>query len=463
MKKQKILSSTIILVLVSSMLFGITSVIAEQNLMVPLSSIGYNESPALVQKFADVTHFDHQVASADPVTTPFWADLVNTERVRSDGTGVYVAVLDTGLLPGWESLFSNANIAADLGIGFSHDITSYDVDTGSLDIGPLKVVPFETELASGHGTHVTSTITGFNLNGEWIDGIAPGVTIIPVRVLDAWIIPGTDGNYYGFSGGLNDMIAMGIYYIADLAESLDAPVVINMSLGGGYSQLIEDAIDYAISQDVIVVAAAGNEGEAGMGYPGALPQSISVGALGWTDMFNQNNTWRADVPELLFMDDSMGNDFQVYLEDFSSRPNPALGQDDSLLDLSAPGAWIVGPYKSAFSTSVGYYYLSGTSMASPHVAAISALVLQLFPELSQSEMESILVMAASGTLFNALRGFPSSGTDVKVAFPFVPEGYYTLSWDENDFGAGFLTADAAVFSAFMFYMMHHHHHHHHHH
>jgi subtilisin family serine protease len=309
------------------------------------------------------------------------------------------------------------------------------------------VVDFVTEFASGHGTHVTSTITGYNLNGEWISGIAPGVTIIPVRVLDAWIVPGTDGLLYGFSGGFNDMIAAGIYYIADLAPLLDAPVVINMSLGGGYSSMIEAAIDYAISQGVIVVTSAGNEGESGLSYPGALPQVISVGAVGWTDMFAQPDLWRADVPERLYKDDSLGNDYQVYLESFSSRPNLDIGQTADLLDISAPGAWVVGPYKSTFASDTGYYYLSGTSMASPHAAGIVANILQSFPCFDQEDMENILTLAASGEFLNKLRGFPSSGEDVVVAFPFNADGFYTVSWEEDDFGSGFLHADAAMLTA----------------
>jgi subtilisin family serine protease len=410
--------------------------------------VDYGTQPNLVAHYADVTHFGTPVESYG--TQPYWVDLVDREKVHATGENVYVAVLDTGLLSDWPFFFSEANIAADLGIGFTHQIYEYDVDAGLLDVGPLEVVPFETGYASGHGTHVVSTITGYNLNGEWIQGIAPDVTIIPVRVLDGWIIPGTDGNYYGFTGGFNDMIAAGIYYVADLANTLDGPVIINMSLGGGYSSLIEDAVDYAIAAGVIIVTSAGNEGEAGLSYPGALPQVISVGALGWTAMFAQDDLWRADVPEKLYKDDVLGNDYQVYLEDFSSRPNLDIGQTADLLDVSAPGAWIVGPYKPEFTNDVSYYYLSGTSMASPHVAGIAALIMQYFPFFDQSDMETIMTLAAGGTFLNKLRGLPQSGTDVIVAFAFSADGYYTANWEADDFGAGFLQADDALIVATLY-------------
>ncbi len=191
--------------------------------------------------------------------TPFWVDMVDAE-FSEDGEGVYVAVLDTGLLDMWPWLFSEANIASGLGIGYTHDIW-WDSGIGDFVIGPLRddrgfiTKPFE---GSGHGTHVTSTIVGFNYNNIfWVRGVAPKATIIPVLVLDSWLVPYPGGTAW-FRGGTNEMVAAGINYIADLAETLDGPVIISMSLGGPYpSTLIEDAIDYAISKGVIVVASAG--------------------------------------------------------------------------------------------------------------------------------------------------------------------------------------------------------------
>ncbi len=155
------------------------------------------------------------------------------------------------------------------------------------------------------------------------------------------------------------------------------------------------------------------------------------------------NGWSADAPEKLNKKDVLGNSSALYLEDFSSRPNMNLDQKHQDLDVSAPGAWVVGPYQPAFSPSpfagLSYYYLSGTSMASPHVAGIAALVLESNPDLTQAELEAILEVAAAG---NAL---PAS--DAAVAFPYVPDGYYPASWDGGDFGRGFLQADNAIQAA----------------
>jgi subtilisin family serine protease len=432
---KKTTTNMLILVLLMAMVPMGTSAATSVNLFGANDLISY-DTPSLI---AEPLAGDDLTASSLTPYTPFWADLVDTENVANDGEGVYVAVLDTGLLADWPFLFSDANVADDLGIGFTHDIW-YDPGVGDLVAGPLVPTSFVTEYASGHGTHVASTIVGYNYGGfAWIEGVAPAATIIPVRVLDAWIVSTPDG-LVGLSGGFDDMISAGIMYVADLSETLDGPVIINMSLGGpSPSPMIEAAIDYAISKGVIVVASAGNEGEDGMGYPGAFPQVISAAAAGWSTMLNYG--WTADAPEDFNTHDVNGNNHQLYLEDFSSRPNKDLGQKHQDLDVATPGAWIVGPYKPNFSSPFGYsyYYLSGTSMAAPHVSAIAALVAQSYPDLGQAEMEFILKLAA--------RGNPLPASDAIVTYPYDEVGYYTASWDGGDYGAGFLQADQALATA----------------
>ncbi len=373
-----------------------------------------------------------------PERIPFWVDLVDAEAVPNVGDGVYVAVLDTGLVSLWPFFFSQANIAWELGKGFTHDIY-WDDTLEDIVFGPLRDDRgFITQLASGHGTHVTSTVVGFNYNySRWVQGVAPGATIIPVLVLDGWEVASPYGTLQ-ITGGTDEMIAAGIRYVADLSETLDGPVVINLSLGGPTpSPMIEEAIHDAFGKGVIVVASAGNNGTDGMGYPGGLTPVISAGAGGWADMFNQG--WYADVPEKLNSPDSLGNNSQHYLEDFSSRPNKSLDQKTQDLDVTAPGAWIAGPYRPAFSPALGYYYVSGTSMAAPHVSAIASLVLESKPLLMQAEMEKILSLGASGQ--------PFSADDAIVAYPYEEPFFYTATWGGGDYGAGLLRADAAMKAA----------------
>jgi hypothetical protein len=185
LKKMKIKSSTLIVILLFSMI----------PTMIPVMLI----TPAL---FGTGTYReelfsalgDTNIKSTSlPLVTPFWVDIVDAELVENEGEGVYIAVLDTGLLEMWPFFFSEANIAWELGKGFSHAV-SWSID--DYEFGPLdETRGFITkpDEGSGHGTHVTSTIVGFQYSGSlgnfWVRGVAPEATIIPVLVLDAWWVP----------------------------------------------------------------------------------------------------------------------------------------------------------------------------------------------------------------------------------------------------------------------------------
>jgi subtilisin family serine protease len=322
-----------------------------------------------------------------------------------DGTGVYVAVLDTGLLDSWRQYFPQERIATQFARAFA----------GKNGLGEATN-QWEHDQNS-HGTHVTSTILGFNLRGSAINGVAPKATVIPVKVL------GQAG--FGFSS----MIARGIVYITNLKTSGElgtSPVVINMSLGGSELDAVEKAaIDYAINHGVLIVAAAGNEGEAGMGYPGAYAPVISAAASGWRGQWlpgpdgNPNNWWNADQ----VADPTVSTDF--YIADFSSRQKA--NQD---LDVAAPGSWVVGPYQLQ-SGKTSYFYLSGTSMATPHVSGIVALMLQKNSGLTQSVAETILESSA----------IPMAPGCATVA---VPGGTEQQCWGSDATGHGLTAASVAL-------------------
>jgi subtilisin family serine protease len=355
------------------------------------------------------------------LATDFGADGINTwnldavnvtnqgeagRRIAQDGSGTYVAVLDTGLLSSWPAYFPAERIATQYARAFGG---------GGGNLGWVSEQPNKWQQdQDSHGTHVTSTIIGYRYASAAtglisVNGVAPGATIIPVKVL----------NQNG--SGWSSTIARGILYVAELKRTVLAahPVIINMSLGGGGLDGIEQvAIDYAISQGVILVASAGNRGpEGAMGYPGAYPPVISSAASGYIGQFPTGVTswWRkVDVPE--------GNAAaHSYIANFSSRAQP--GQD---LDVAAPGAWVVGPYQT--NGQLSFFYLSGTSMASPHVAGIVALMAQARPGLTAPQAEAALESAAT---------------------PIAP-GCAVVNnddeqcWGVNATGAGIITADAAV-------------------
>ena len=237
--------------------------------------------------------------------------------------------------------------------------------------------------------------------------------IIPVKVL----------NQNG--SGWSSVIAAGINYMADLKAGPLAkhPVVINMSLGGPVLDAMEqEAIDDAIAKGVIIVASAGNSGTDGMGYPGAYAPVISVAASGWVDEGKYASWWRNyDVP-----DPTDPADF--FITDFSSRAIIIDGIEQDL-DVVAPGSAVVGPYKANSGNRFSYYYLSGTSMASPHVAGIVALMAQKNPALKATEAEQILEDTAIDMAPGCRIFVGSTAADC---------------WDTNVTGSGLATADAAL-------------------
>jgi subtilisin family serine protease len=327
----------------------------------------------------------------------------SARAVPYTGEGVYVGVIDTGLLDSWRQYFPQERIAEEYGIAFGG---------GGGDQGTVSSQPEKWEHdQNSHGTHVTSTIIGYSLNGTPINGVAPLATIIPVKVL----------NQNG--SGWSSVVARGIVYVADLKAGplAGSPVVINMSLGGSGSPIENAAVDYAISKGVIVVAAAGNEGKAGMDFPGAYAPVISAAASGWVGEWKGGSSWwfASDVAE-----PTSASDF--YITDFSSRAKA--GQD---LDVAAPGSWVVGPFQEQ-SGQTSYFFLGGTSMASPHVAGIVALMAQKDPSLTAAEAEETLestaipLPAGSRTITN-----PDGSTSV-------------VSWGSDATGAGLTTATAAL-------------------
>lgn len=349
--------------------------------------------------------------AANVTPGPFTA----ARAVAFDGSGVYIGVLDTGLLDSWRQYFPQERIATQYGISFGG---------GGAGGSNVSEQPNKWQHdQSSHGTHVTSTILGYQLGAAKINGVAPLATVIPVKVL----------NQNG--SGWSSVVAQGIVYIADLKAGplVGHPVVINMSLSGPVLDAVEKAaIDYAISKGVIIVASAGNAGAAGMGFPGAYAPVISVAASGWVGEWTAHpfaglaacnaagNWWRCgDVADPT-------DPTEFYIAGFSSRQKT--GQD---LDVAAPGSWVVGPFQLQ-SGKISYFFLGGTSMASPHVAGIVALMAQKHPSLTAPEAESILegsairLSAGSRTIRN-----PDGSTAV-------------VTWGADATGAGLATANAAL-------------------
>lgn len=334
-----------------------------------------------------------------------------TRTVTQDGSGVYVAVLDSGLLDTWKQYFPQQRIATSLARAFGG---------GGGNVGTVSSQPDKwAHDTVSHGTHVTSTIIGYSFFGTYFNGVAPKATIIPVKVL----------NQNG--SGWSSVIARGIVYVADLkADGVlgSAPVVINMSLGGSRLDPLEEAaIDYAIGEGVIVVASAGNGGPDGnMGYPGGYSPVISSAAVGWVDQwFNypaSTNWWyNRNVVDPT-------NEEHFFVSDFSAQEGT--GQD---LDIGAPGDWVLGPYQTQ-NGQPSYYFVSGTSMAAPHVTGVVALMLQKNPNLTAAQVEGIL--ESVGPVLDC--------GDSATVGSLVPPYTATATWTCAQTPVRMLDADAAI-------------------
>ena len=373
----------------------------------------------------------------------------STRQVTQTGENVYVAILDTGLLPSWRSYFPEDRIATQYAKAFGGG--------GAANNGAVPEPPNKWEKdVNSHGTHVASIVLGYQYRSAasgplQIAGVAPKATVIPVKVL----------NQNG--SGWSSTIAQGISYVAELAgeDGLieGRRVVINMSLGGSQLDMVEQlAIDHAWENNVVVVASAGNNGpEGAMGFPGGYEKVISVAAAGWVgewdnpsppavpnpncsmlnpdDALTPSRFWRqCDVPE--------GYDERnYYITDFSAEENGAGATAPQDLDVAAPGSWVVGPWQEQQGT-ISYFFVGGTSQASPHVAGIVALMLEKNPGLTVSAVESRLEAAAEDLNYRDQRVRPGTGGAPFVLAP-VPD-WGSEGQPENRAGHGFITADAAL-------------------
>lgn len=228
----------------------------------------------------------------------------------------------------------------------------------------------------GHGTHVAGVIGATRDNGVSMRGMMPRVSILPVKVLDAG------------GSGETDHIALGIKYAVDAGAK-----VINMSLGGGESRTMGYMLKYAYDRGVVVVAASGNDGDSSVSYPGSSKYTISVGAT---------------------------NTFGL-VSDYS---NFGLG-----LDVVAPGSKV-----ASLVPDGNVVYMDGTSMATPHVAAVVALIKSLHPELTVEQVRSLLQRTAEPLAFSGGDGIYSD-EDEDYEFDFEEYGLTLPKY--YDFFSGF--------------------------
>ncbi len=248
-------------------------------------------------------------------------------------SAIIVAVVDTGvspihpelsaaLLPGWDFVNNDGDASDD----------------------------------NGHGTHVAGIMAAAINNEQGSAGVAAGVRILPVKVLNS----ANSGNYATFAAGIDYAVQHGAR-------------VINLSLGGpNDSQALHDAIIAATNQGALVVAAAGNTADNRAWYPGSYAEALSVGGTNMSGGWWDQSTFNSDV------------------------------------DLAAPADTVWSTYWRSDNPGA-YEFLSGTSMAAPFVSAAAALLLSNRPDLTPGDLQAILEQTAFDVGGDGLDAFTGYG------------------------------------------------------
>lgn len=284
----------------------------------------------------------------------------------SGGAGVTVAVLDTGALT-THADFTRAN--------------GSQVFTGCVNFTDRKSNQIEGQCADGHGhgTHVSGTIAAAGgADGLGIFGVAPNANLFAYKVLN------DQGSGYA------DDIANAIRVAADRGAN-----IISMSLGGSSgSSLYLDAIRYANSKGVLVIAAAGNSGPNAdtIGYPGGYKEVVAVASLNSDEVVSY----------------------------YSSR-GITDGNDNSIVDREVE---VAGPGRSTISTykDGAYYTMSGTSMATPHIAGLAAKIWN-----GASSTRSSLVTRAKAHDITSAEQINNAGSGYDIASGYGLPQVTTLS------------------------------------
>ena len=284
----------------------------------------------------------------------------------STGAGVLVAVIDTGVDANHLDLAANTwtnplevpgNGVDDDGNGFVDDVRGWDFSDGDATPDDLN----------GHGTHVAGTVAAVGNNSRGVVGMAWGAKVMAVRGLDA-----------RGSGFDSDLAAAMVYAAENGAD------VLNASWGGpGESQVLNDAVDAITALGAIMIAAAGNAAsDMADFHPAAIPGVVAVGA-------------------------STADDTIAFFSNYGDGLAVAAPGLD-ILSLHGAGIPPLGPL-----VGTDYMRISGTSMAAPHVAGLTAVLIGRLPGLSLADIRSHLELNADqpgypgyeGQLWNPHFGF----------------------------------------------------------
>lgn len=332
-----------------------------------------NELPGV--EFAEPNYLYYASATAnDPFHFPYQWNMYNYGELSNgvpsnngiqahaawdttSGANTTVAIVDTGVA--YET-FGSFVQAPDL--------------AGQTFVAPRNFITGTTHANddNGHGTHVCGTVAQRTNNNLGVAGVAFNARIMPVKVLNS-----------AGSGSLTT-IANGIIYAADNGAN-----VINLSLGGSFgSNALQNAVNYAWGRGVVLCAATGNSGSGQISYPARYTNCIAVGATRFDGVrasysqFGSGIDCVAPGGHLSF--DQNGDGFGDGILQQTFNGNPAV---------------------------FAYYFFQGTSMSTPHVAAVAALIKSKFPALTNAQVRS--------RIESTCKDLGSAGYDTRYGFGLV--------------------------------------------
>lgn len=288
---------------------------------------GVRNNPNVASIEYDKTVFSGQALTTQSNAT--WGlDRINQRNMPLDGTysyattgaGVTAYVIDTGILA------NHQEFSGRVGAGY----TAIADGRGSTD-------------CNGHGTHVAGTV------GGTVYGVAKGVSLVPVRVLDC------------AGSGTSSGVIAGVDWMVSVAK---VGSVANMSLGGGFSSALNSAVANAVTRGITVVVAAGNSSaDACNASPASERSALTIGATTSSDAMASYSNY------------------------------------GSCVDLFAPGSGITSAW---YTSTTALASLNGTSMASPHVAGMAALVMAANPGFTPAQVASTITQNATAAKVTGL-------------------------------------------------------------